>query len=303
MSSNAKSRISKRAANPDAKSNNWLRSWGATLFMFLVFRSVFASGYYIPSGSMKNTLLVGDRVFVNKIGCYLETPKYIPFTSVEIPHLHLKTGGVKKGDVVVFEYPGNRDEVIPREKDVNYVKRLVAVAGDELQIVDKNVYVNGKLQKYNDDVIYQNDLAPRGAVDDRIFPKSAPWNKDNYGPIRIPKAGDVIQLSTNNIDRWQTFIEREGHSVELVSGEIRIDGKPSTSYNVGRDYLFMMGDNRDNSEDSRFWGFVPVDNVIGTPFVVYASWYNPSSVDDQGYDPDEAQTFHVRWDRIGKMVH
>src|ERR1044071_7644674 len=158
MSSNVKSH------SKSVKSNNRLRSWGATLFMFLVFRTVFASGYYIPSGSMKNTLLVGDRVFVNKIGCYLETPKYIPFTTIEIPHLHLKTGGVNRGDVVVFEYPGNRDEVIPREKDVNYVKRCVAEAGDVLQIVNKQVYINGRTQQYNDNVIYQNDLAPRGAV-------------------------------------------------------------------------------------------------------------------------------------------
>ena len=96
--------------------NGWLRSLATTMFMFIVFRTVLAGNFYIPSGSMKNTLLVGDRVFVNKIGCYFETPKYIPFTSVEIPHLHLKTGGVSRGDVVVFEYPGNRDEVIPRAR-------------------------------------------------------------------------------------------------------------------------------------------------------------------------------------------
>lgn len=292
-----------RIKQSEVTQNGWLRSLLTTAIMFGVFRTVFAGAYYIPSGSMKNTLLVGDRVFVNKIGCYFETPKYVPFTTIELPHLHLKTWGVHAGDVVVFEYPGNRDEVIPREKDVNYVKRCVAEAGDVLQIVNKQVFVNGKVQHYADDVIYQSDFARSGWIDPRIFPKSAPWNKDNYGPLHVPKAGDQIALSASNIDQWQVFIEREGHSVKLASDQIVIDGKPTSTYKVQHNYLYMMGDNRDDSEDSRFWGFVPESNVVGTASVVYASWYNPGAAGDQGYDPDEAQTFHVRWDRIGKLVH
>ena len=82
---------------------------------------------------MKNTLLVGDHLFVNKIGYFIETPKYIPFTDIEIPHIHLKTWSVNRGDVVVFEYPGDQGEVVPHELKVNYIKRCIGLPGDVIQ--------------------------------------------------------------------------------------------------------------------------------------------------------------------------
>ncbi|HEY3875716.1 MAG TPA: signal peptidase I [Candidatus Kapabacteria bacterium] len=287
------------------KKEGWFASLLYAAVIAFIIRAFLFEAFRIPTGSMKNTLLVGDHLFVNKLGYFFETPKYIPFTNVEIPHLHIKTWSVKRGDVVVFEYPGDRDEVIPHEKNVNYIKRCVGVPGDVIQVINKQLWVNGKVYPNPSESILMRDTEPAGTVDPQIFPHGAQWNKDNYGPLKIPKAGDVIPISKDNIDQWQVFIEREGHKVELgMNDQIMIDGKPATEYKVQRDYLWMMGDNRDDSEDSRFWGFAPMDNVIGSGFIIYWSWYNPpSSGQGDGYDPDEVQTTHIRWDRMGKLIH
>src|SRR5262249_16555306 len=156
---------------------------------------------------------------------------------------------VDRGDVIVFVFPGNREEVEAAEF-AYYLKRCMAVAGDTLRIINRIVYVNGKPapvprnEKFNSTFI-----RPSGYVDARIFPKGAPFNEDNYGPIVIPKKGRVIPLDYNNFDEWEIFIRREGHEAALRGNTVLVDGKPVTSYTVERDYLFGMGDNRDNSAD------------------------------------------------------
>src|ERR1700733_488790 len=117
-------------AQPTKKKDGWIRQLVIAGIIALIIRTFFFEAFRIPTGSMKNTLLVGDYLFVNKIGYFLQTPKYIPFTEIEIPHLHLKTFGVTRGDVVVFEYPGDRDEVVPHEKKVNYIKKCIGTPGD-----------------------------------------------------------------------------------------------------------------------------------------------------------------------------
>ncbi len=127
------------------------------------------------------------------------------------------------------------------------------------------------------------------------------WNMDWFGPLRIPKKGDVISVNQDNIESWKIFIEREGHSVTSNNnGAVLIDGKTSTQYQAERDYLWMMGDNRDNSEDSRCWGFCPRENVIGKSMFVYWSMYNPPKDNGDNYDDEEAQDFHIRWSRLFK---
>ncbi len=292
-------------ALPPRKNESWIRSLIYAGLIAFIIRTFFFEAFRIPSGSMKNTLLVGDHLFVNKIGYFIETPKYIPFTETEIPHLHIKTWSVNRGDVVVFEYPGDQGEVVPHEKKVNYIKRCIGLPGDVIQIKNKQVYVNGSIFPNPPESILESDTEKQGVVDPRIFPHGAQWNKDNYGPIKIPKSGDVIPVNKDNIEQWEVFIQREGHKVELgMNDQIMIDGKPTKEYKVQWDYLWMMGDNRDDSEDSRFWGFAPMDNVVGSGFIIYWSWYNPpSSGNGDGYDPDEVQKTHIRWDRMGNLIH
>ncbi len=230
----------------------------------------------IPTGSMEDTILVGDFVLVNKFVYGAESPKYIPFTQIEIPHFRLPAlRDPHRGDIVVFEFPGMRDRVKAEELGVNYVKRCIGTPGDTIQVINKVVFVNHKQFPIPAHIKYLDAFPdPPGNVDPRIFPKGMPWNDDNYGPLIVPKKGYTIKLDTSNVEQWAITIDREyGKSVvEVNGGTVTIEGKPVTSYTFKKDYYFMMGDNRDDSLDSRFWGFVPRDNVEGEAFITLFSW-------------------------------
>ncbi len=230
----------------------------------------------IPTGSMEDTILVGDFVLVNKFIYGSSSPKYIPFTETEIPHFRLPPFKEPRAkDIVVFEWPGDRDLVKANELGVNYVKRCIGTPGDTIQIIDKVVYVNGKQFWLPPHIKYLSPYPrPKGYIEPRIFPKGMPWNEDNYGPLIVPKKGYVINLSLNNIEQWKTAIDREygKNVVEIRGSTITIEGKPVTSYTFKKNYYFMMGDNRDDSLDSRFWGFVPRDLIVGEAFITLFSW-------------------------------
>ena len=242
---------------------------------------------------MEDTLLAGDFLLVNKFIYGAKTPRYVPFTNVALPFITLPAVAKPKlGDVVVFEFPGGYGEGYDREV-VNYVKRCIATQGDTLEIIDEAVYVNG-----------QKIPLPPSAKIEKKFPKGARnftrWsavNRDNYGPVIVPKSDQEIQLSASNIEQWQKLIEREGHSVTEESGNVRIDGEPAMSYTIQNDYYFMMGDNRGNSLDSRFWGFVPEDLIIGKAMMVYWSW--EESPGQRGIFGNWSS---IRWNRIGTLV-
>jgi len=236
----------------------------------------------IPTGSMENTILVGDFVLVNKFIYGSSSPKYIPFTEIEIPFFRLPAfKDPKAKDIVVFEYPGDRDQLVADELGVNYVKRCIGVPGDTIELRNKVVFVNGKeFWKPSFVKYYQGRFGnylsprPRGMTEPRIYPKGMQWNEDNYGPLVIPKKGMTIPLNRFNIEQWRTIIDREfgKRVVELKSDVVTIDGNPVSSYTFKKDYYFMMGDNRDDSLDSRFWGLVPRDLVVGEAFITLFSW-------------------------------
>jgi signal peptidase I len=276
----------------------WLRELGIIFGAFLLLNSFVLASFEVPTGSMENEIMTGDFLLVNKFVFGGTTPKTIPFTNTRIPSFKLPAlWNVERGDVIVFIFPGMRDEVQANDF-AYYLKRCIAVAGDTVEIRDRIVSVNGKPMGNPRNLKFNSSLIrPHGMPDPRIFPKGMQWNEDNYGPIVIPKKGDVIALSAENYSRWDTFIKREGHKPELVNGAVRVDGKDAPTYTVERDYVFGMGDNRDNSLDSRFWGFIPKESVIGTPLIVYWSWNPDVSLFSIG---DKLST--VRWVRFGTLV-
>jgi signal peptidase I len=269
------------------------------LVSFFFLNSFVLASFEVPTGSMENEIMAGDFLFVNKFIYGGTTPRMIPFTNVRLPWFRVPAfRDVEHNDVIVFEFPGYRDDIVPQEFQF-YLKRAIGLAGDTVQVLNRVVYVNRKPAPLPRNMKFNSShIQPPGYADVRIFPPGAPYNEDNWGPVVIPRKGDVIPLSSANFHQWQTFIAREGHAVRMDDrGRIVIDGVPATEYRVQRDYLFGMGDNRDNSLDGRFWGFIPEENIVGTPMIVYWSW-----------DPDISianifgKLASVRLGRIGTII-
>ena len=124
-----------------------------------------------------------------------------------------------------------------------------------------------------------------------VVSEDFPWTRDNYGPLWIPKAGTTVTLTPQNLPLYRRIITKyEGHVLEEDNGTVRIDGEETAHYTFAMDYYFMMGDNRHNSLDSRYWGFVPEDRVVGNPLVVW-------------FSTDKYKSFpsSIRWDRLLKV--
>lgn len=279
----------------------YLIEYGRLALILFIVTSSLIQGSRVPTPSMETTIMTGDFLLINKLAYDLTTPRNIPLTNIALPFTRLvKWSDPKRGDIVVFEFPGNRDEIKNANID-NYVKRCVAEPGDTIEVKDKVLFINGKLSPIPAHVQYaRNYTLPKEFADNETFPVGISQNSDNYEPLVVPKKGDIIKLSAQNIDRWRTFINRDFMKdvVSVSNGKVYVDGKETSEYLVTDDYYFMMGDNRDNSLDSRFWGFVPRRNVIGKPLFVYWSWN--SNIPTSNIFELLAS---IRIDRIGKIVH
>ena len=382
----------KKSKVPPAK-KSFLREWSdsllfaviaATLIRFLTFEA-----FAIPTPSMENSLMVGDYLFVSKLHYGIRTPK----TPLQVPLTHQKIWGtdipsfsdaiqlpmyrtpgfseVKSGDVVVFNYPPRiaGEPEYPTDLKTNYIKRCIGTPGDQVEIRQEKVYVNGKemprparaetfyfvkttevlnerfFRKYGivndfkspegpfinwqpvevyDDKKKSNVLlgyrvnmtpevlaqfkamdwiksiepttAPSGQTEPGIYGGAAyEWNRDNYGPLRVPQKGETVPINAQTIALYGPVIERyEGNeNVEVTSDIIRIEGKAISTYTFKQDYYFMMGDNRHISEDSRYWGFVPADHIVGKAVFVWMS-----------IDP-VAENFwnKIRWTRLFRVIN
>ena len=271
----------------------------AAIVAFLIKLFLFEA-YRIPTGSMENTLLVGDFLLVTKFSYGATTPRNIPFTDARLPYFRLPGyKSPKVGDVVVFDYPGDRDQVESKEV-LNYIKRCVGAPGDTIQIIDRVLYNNSKVVPNAPAGKFDNFHKPQREPNPNIFPRGSGWNEDNYGPIVIPKKDAMIKIDSTNYDKWRIFVMREGSRIEMKSDKkVYVDGSelPDGMYKVKRDYYFMMGDNRNNSADSRYWGFVPMENIVGEALMIYWSWDANISFADFF-----KLLGSIRWDRIGSIV-
>lgn len=339
--------------------------------------------YNIPTGSMEKSLMIGDYLFVSKLHYGLRIPNtplsiplmhnLIPYTSipsyldwVNFPYLRLPAfSSIEKGDAVVFNVPV--DPGRPVDKKDNYVKRCIALPGDTISIVDRQVYINRSFQEfperanpqwsyyvrtkgkgfnprqlkrdfdinYLDNRIVSNqnlsdviqitnseymitistDALPRfkaqknidtvicmNTPGDNLFDENTPeaikwynenyikpmltypnpaghsdtivfnWSRDNYGPFWLPASGQVVELSYQNVLKYGRAIDvYEGHDLEFKNDQYYLDGIPAKSYTFSLDYYWMMGDNRHNSWDSRYWGMVPEDHILGKPVFIFMS--------------------------------
>ncbi|KAB0614091.1 signal peptidase I [Campylobacter hyointestinalis] len=261
-------------------------SWTGTIVIVLLFIFFVAQAFVIPSGSMKNTLLIGDHLFVKKFAYGIPTP-HIPW--LEIPVWfdsdgdgHLINGDKpKRGDIVVFRYPS--------DPKIYYVKRNFALGGDEIVFAPKTMY----LRPYEgDDFIDKNypkeDIVSFGGkkfVKEPYKFKGIHYEdkgeKDNF----VGQSADTFTIALYYLNQ-NKFAMQPAQVEELPS----INGLPFNAFyfKVPQNEYFMVGDNRENSNDSRFWGSVSYKYIVGTPWFVYFSW-----------DKD----YKVRWERIGRLVN
>jgi signal peptidase I len=234
---------------------NWSSSWTGTIIIVLGIIFFVAQAFVIPSGSMKNTLLIGDMLFVKKFAYGIPTPR-IPWLEIKVlPDFngngHLIEGErPKRGDIVVFRYPKN--------ESIHYVKRAVATAGDLVAIKDKHLLLHPK--EGNEFVKANYPKENIVEVGDKLWVME-PYSKDHPG---IHNDDNIVD---NGLNPKELF-----NMMPIV---------------VPEDETFMMGDNRDHSNDSRFWGTVNYKYIVGTPWFIYFSW------DDNK---------EIRWDRVLKSV-
>jgi signal peptidase I len=295
-----KAKQTKKEQTFKEKTSETVRSFAWALGVFYFVQTFFLQAFTIPTSSMVSTLLVGDFIFVNKFVYGAQTPDNIPFTDVKLPRYRFPSfKEPKQGDVVVFRFP--HPELMPSQNGLDYIKRCVAAAGQILEVKNKELFVDGKKFSESFDfpgIHYDANISTGSDV----FPKTM-GSGDNFGPLRIPAKGDTIVISAANDDLVRYLALRDKKKFESRSDGYYLDGVKTDSYEVGQDYYFMMGDNRDNSLDSRFWGPVPRDHIAGEGLFIY--WSNVEAAKQTNYVLKLFSTLNlskVNWKRIGTII-
>ncbi len=377
---------SKKNKTTPKKKKSALREWTDAIVFAVIaatlIRTFFIEAYVIPTPSMERSLLVGDFLFVSKVNYGARTPITpiaFPFAhhtmpligtkaywdGIKLPYYRLPgLSDVKRGDVVVFNYPMDADSPLyrPVDKRENFIKRCQGIAGDTLSVVDAQVYVNGKaaptppgsemeytfttnggdlnpqvlsdlnvtqypgrdyqtmtkasadaLKGYSNVKDFKPVISKKGVTDPQspVYPTNPghpvgppnlmlngkqpdyKWSVDNYGPIIIPKKGWTVKLDSLTYPLYERCINTyENNKLEVKGSDIYINGKKTDSYTFKLNYYWMMGDNRHDSDDSRYWGFVPEDHIVGKALFIWMSW-------------DENASFFskIRWSRLFNGIH
>ncbi|HEY6390838.1 MAG TPA: signal peptidase I [Bryobacteraceae bacterium] len=233
-----------------------IAEWTITILLLLFGTTTLVQAFVIPTGSMEDTLLIGDHLLVDKLA-YAPSGKFSKFI--------LPYSEPKHGDIIVFRYPVDISQT--------FVKRTIGVPGDHIKIVNQQIYRNGV--KLNEPYVYHKNSYPDSYRDN--FPGTE---------ANLMLMDQAKEMLANNV----------------VNGEVV----------VPKDSFFAMGDNRDNSLDSRYWGFVPRENIIGKPLIIYWSYdadtqsLASSSVNALSrHFLDLAQHFFTktRWNRTFRLIH
>jgi len=251
-----------------------LRSFLTTLLIIFIaalfIKAFFFDAFEIPTSSMENTLLPGDFIIAGKAAYKISTPKEIPLLNIRIPYVDLiDTGEPVVNDLIVFDFPGN--EMLGSAK---YVKRIIACPGDSLRIVDKKLYINRiKIDLPSTLKFTESSESSTNKKDNRIFPRGSNWSRNNYGPIVIPKKNDIIKIDAGNFEKWKDLIslDSKDNVIREEGSVVTLNGWPIKEYMLTKNYYFVIGDNFDKSLDSRYFGFITDDMIVGKALFIYWS--------------------------------
>tara|TARA_Y100001970_G_scaffold204345_1_gene248793 strand:- start:2543 stop:3514 length:972 start_codon:yes stop_codon:yes gene_type:complete len=314
-----------------------LRAIVIIVTIVLTVKVTLVEAYIVPTGSMENTIMTGDFLVGSRFVYGMRTPDWIgiPYTDIgfSIPYIKFPKFKIpKKNDIFIFKYP--------RDRYVKYVKRCLAGPGDTIYVSEKEVFLNGELIKPEYKPKFITPVMPRTYRQPDLFLSSETnINKDNTGPIYIPKKGDIFPIHEKTNWRFLLpIILMDGHSASLVNGEVSytftlqdphdisrrkgdnniyekyfpsgnlitpwsrhindehfkylmINGEPASEmneYQTTQNFYWAMGDNRDDSLDSRYWGYVPENFVLGEAVFCYFSI--------------NLNNWRPRWDRIGVIL-
>lgn len=360
------SESTKKVTDLKTSIKEWIIAILLAVFAATVIRIFFIEVYTIPTSSMEKSLLVGDYVLVSKLnyGARMPmTPVSFPFAHHTLPFTYETKAyldwpsfsyyrlpgfqDIERNDVVVFNYP--IEEQRPVDKRENYIKRCVGLPSDTIDIINRELFINGqpadpvenvqfsyfvrtnkepfdkkaladlgitegglrvdsgdlyeyvmtkkavdKIQEFTNVVKIDTIVRDKGVhiAHEQIFPDKRnyyPWNIDNYGALVIPAKGDTITLNEKNYSIYERIIKvYEKNDLTIQDGQFVINEDTTNTYVVKMDYYFMMGDNRHNSADSRYWGFVPVDHIVGKAMFIWLSLE----------DNNEFFFNRIRWDRM-----
>lgn len=250
----------------------------------------------ITSESMENTILKGDFLFVEKLSYGTKFPPDIAILQDVLPEFRFPgLFSTERGDILLFENPLTGTELSRFNKKQNFVKRCIGLPGDSVSIKNRIVIVNNQTLTTEGEIKY--DRIP---VDYRSLhaPDKSGWTIDNYGPVYIPRKGDIIPLTINNIKLYEEVINIENtkDSISVVGEKIFLGDRNIDEYQFKKNYYFLLGDNRNRSSDSRFWGFLSEDKIIGRVFMCYMSIVEPRTSEDNFFFQ------RIRWNRIAKLI-
>jgi signal peptidase I len=226
--------LSKLKVEEDKRSRDFFEGLFVALIAALIIRQFVVQAYRIPTSSMEDTLLIGDFLLVNKFNYGMRTPDWIgiPYTDIGFQIPWVRIPGFKtpqQNDVVIFRYP--------LDQNLDYIKRCIAIGGQTLEVVDKQVFVDGTKFPAPPDMKFmdRNTIIKKneGRYTFPTFNNNKYGSRDNFGPLQIPENS-----------------------------------------------FFMMGDNRDRSSDSRVWGFVNYNHIVGEALIIYLSWEGDFSFSD-----------------------
>lgn len=269
----------------------------AMVALWIFFQVFFFASFRIPSDSMEPELTIGDNVLVNKLTTGPRLFNIFASMRNEQTEIYRIPGfkKIKRNDILVFNFPHpNNWNKIEMHILKYYIKRCIGLSGDTLSIRNGSFHVEG-VQISLGNIESQKEIAVTEKFQDGVF-HSFPydsiigWNIKDFGPLYIPGKGDSITLDQTNYRLYKKLIEWEQQGeLQYKDSTVFLKENPINGYRFQKNYYFMAGDNGMNSQDSRYWGLLPEEYIVGKAWIIWKS-----------IDP---YTEKFRWDRFLKVIH